>query len=218
LESVEGPQKLAEFSFIGFDPKQLVTIKNGNIEIFNEEKKIIEKTDDPLKFIKKSVFSNKSLSNHFRLLGGAVGYFSYDAIRYWEDLPNKAVDDLGLPDIEMGIYDNGIVFDHLGKKAYYYSMESDESNLKKRLQKITNDKKESLAFNRLKTNICKNDFEDSVKKAKQYISDGDIFQVVLSKRFEFDFKGNLLKFYRILRKINPSPYMFFLKYGNRQIL
>ena len=121
LESVEGPKKLAEFSFIGFDPKKIVTVKNGKTEILEGKNKSTIKTDDPLSAIRKEVYANRISHDRFRFIGGAVGYISYDSIRYWETLPNAAIDDLNLPDVEMGIYDDGIVFDHTEKKAYYYS-------------------------------------------------------------------------------------------------
>lgn len=218
LESVEGPKKLAEFSFIGFDPKKIISIKNGKAKINSKTDKSELETEDPLKIIKELVLTTKISNNHFRLIGGAVGYISYDAIRYWEEIPNFANDDLKLPDLEVGIYDNGIVFDHFARKAYYYYLKDEDFNLDNLYEKSPNNKKNDLIFEKPKTNISQADFEKSVKKAKQYITEGDIFQVVLSKRIEFNFKGNLLNFYKILRKINPSPYMFFLKYGERQII
>ena len=218
LESVEGPQKLAEFSFIGFNPKQLISIKNGKTEIKSPDDLSIITTDDPLAEVKQVVTSIGIPHNHFRLVGGAVGYISYDAIRYWEDIPNSTVDTLNLPDVEMGIYDDGIVFDHIRKKAYYYSIGENRYNeLERSLQKPLNNNAE-IQFSTPKVNTSKECFEESVRKAKQYIFDGDIFQTVLSKKYEFTLKGNLISFYKYLREMNPSPYMYFLKYGERQII
>jgi anthranilate synthase component 1 len=218
LESVEGPQKLAEFSFIGFNPKQLISIKNGKTEIRSEDDISTISANDPLEEIKQVVNSICIPHNHFRLVGGAVGYISYDTIRYWENIPDSTVDTLNIPDIEMGIYDDGIVFDHIRKKAYYYSIGENRYNeLENSLQKPLNNNAE-IKFSTPKVNISKEYFEESVRKAKQYIFDGDIFQTVLSKKFEFTLKGNLISFYNYLRVMNPSPYMYFLKYGERQII
>ena len=216
---MEGPKKLAEFSFIGFDPKVSIKIKNGNITILNEETKEeqIEKSNEPLKKLQKLLLSETVFNNKFRLIGGAVGYISYDAIRYWENLPNKAKNDLDFPDIQLGIFEDGIVFDHKQKQAfYYYQNDNRISEIKKYFSK--KNELQSLTFSEPKLNITKEKFEKAVTKAKEYINSGDIFQVVLSKRYEFTIKGNLLAFYNCLREINPSPYMYFLKEGEKQII
>jgi len=219
LESVEGPRKLAEFSFIGFSPKKLIVVKNRKTEILDEKDKSVIITDNPLEAIKKAVYTNRVSCDRFRLVGGTVGYISYDAIRYWEDLPRTTIDDLNLPDVEMGIYDDGIVFNHIKKKAYYYYLsETRFDEVKERLQRPLISKKDGLGFSEPRLNVRKEDFEESVRKAKRYIFSGDIFQVVLSKRYGFNFRGNLIDFYKVLRRINPSPYMYFLKYGDRQII
>ncbi|TRO50263.1 hypothetical protein E2P63_06595, partial [Candidatus Bathyarchaeota archaeon] len=122
LESIEGPKKLAQYSFIGFAPSLTIQIKNGNTEIRNKktDEIITEKTSDPLHAIAKLVKGKKVLNSNFRFVGGAVGYISYDAIRYWEKLPQKSRDDLNFPDAQLGFFDDGIVFDHKQKSAFYY--------------------------------------------------------------------------------------------------
>ncbi|MEM1557040.1 MAG: chorismate-binding protein, partial [Thermoproteota archaeon] len=216
LESVTGPQKLAEFSFIGFDPRMIIKVKDRRTEITGDKKDVV-KTSDPLEIIREEI-SVKVLSRKCpRFAGGAVGYVSYDAVRYWEQLPSIAVDDLKLPDLEMGIYDDGIVFDHTRRKAYYfYTVENRLNILERKLKSSISFG--SLKFNKLKPNICKENYEEIVTKAKEYIFNGDIFQVVLSKRYSFNIGGDLMRFYRALRKINPSPYMYFLKHGNTCII
>ena len=114
-----GAQKLAEFSFLGFNPKIIVTAKDG--EVLLEETKTSDTTkivtSDPLTIVKEIVMKN-SHKGQMRYSGGAVGYISYDAIRYWEKIPDICEDDLVMPDLQMGIYDDGVVFDHLNKKEY----------------------------------------------------------------------------------------------------
>lgn len=123
LESVEGPEKLAEYSFIGFDPRLVVTVKNGRAEIYdrNSEERTVAKVDDPLHLVKRLVSGLSISYEGYRFIGGAVGYISYDAVRYWEKMPEVSVGDLNLPDLEMGIFDKGIIFDHKrGENFYYY--------------------------------------------------------------------------------------------------
>jgi len=198
----------------------VIAIKHGKAEIVEGKDRIVIRADDPLEAIEKEVHANRAWHDRFRLVGGAVGYVSYDAIRYWEILPSTAIDDLNLPDVEMGIYDDGIVFDHIRKKAYYYSSSSETriDEVEERLKGSPEVERDELRFSEPRSNFCKEDFMESVRKAKQYIFEGDIFQVVLSKRYQFDFHGSLINFYKVLRVINPSPYMYFLKYDDRQIV
>jgi anthranilate synthase component 1 len=219
LESIEGPQKLAQYSFIGFDPNSTLEIKNATAEIRNEKTGETEKarTNDPLHLIEDLLKDTALPNKEFRLVGGAVGYISYDAIRYWEKLPQKAGDDLNFPDVQLGIYNDGIVFDHRQKHAFYYYLSDNRLSEIKRLMKQPSNQ-ETLACSNPRINISKEQFKKAVEKAKDYIAAGDIFQVVLSKRYEFQIKGNLIAFYRALREINPSPYMYFLKAGDRQIV
>jgi anthranilate synthase component 1 len=117
----------------------------------------------------------------------------------------------------MGFFDDGIVFDHRQKRAfYYYSSDNRLAEVENLLTQPNNN--ETLAYDQPKVNITKKRFEEAVEKAKEYIVSGDIFQVVLSKRYHFRVKGDLMAFYRSLREINPSPYMYFFKAGNRQIV
>jgi anthranilate synthase component 1 len=219
LESIEGPRKLAQYSFIGFDPRLTIKIKNGNTQIRNEKtgEEERDKTSDPLVILEKLVKGRALPNKELRFVGGAVGYISYDAVRYWEKLPQKASDDLNFPDAQLGFFDDGIVFDHRQRRAFYYYLSENRLSEVERLIKQPSDS-EALAYNQPKVNITKKRFEKAVKKAKEYIVSGDIFQVVLSKRYEFSVKGDLLAFYRSLREINPSPYMYFFKAGDRQIV
>jgi len=219
LESIEGPQKLSQYSFIGFDPALTVTIKNGKAVIRDARtgEKERRKVDEPLSAIQETLRDLQQGFKEFRFIGGAVGYVSYDAVRYWEKLPESSVDDQGFPDVEVGVFDDGIVYDHRNREAFYYYLNEDRfPEIDKLLNEQAN--KEELEHTQLGVNISKERFEAAVERAKEYVTAGDVFQVVLSKRFDFQIRGDLLGFYRNLRKINPSPYMYFLKYGERQIV
>ena len=219
LESLEGPRKLARYSYIGFDPRLTIEIRGRSAEIKSKENNETsrEKVRDPLHLMKEIMGHVDPYTLESRFAGGAVGYFSYDSIRYWERLPNTKADDQGFPDIEVGIFDDGIVFDNVtGQTLYYYRG-------KEHLDEISKLLKESYSNGHLshtapRTNVTKDYFEDMVVKAKDYISAGDIFQVVLSKRSNFHIEGDLINFYKALREINPSPYMYFLNMGKRSVV
>jgi anthranilate synthase component 1 len=219
LESIEGPEKLAKYSFIGFDPKITIQSKHQKVQIKNTTNRetIIQQTSDPLRLIEKLLKDEAVTNNEFRFVGGAVGYISYDAVRYWEKLPEKSHADLGFPDLEMGIFDDGFIFNHLQKQAFYYYRSENRLPEVESLLKKPVDSGE-LYFTQPKVNTKKDTFEKAVEKAKEYVTAGDIFQVVLSKRYQLQIKGSLIPFYQALRSINPSPYMYFFKSDDRQIV
>jgi anthranilate synthase component 1 len=218
LESIEGPKKLSQYSFIGFDPTLTITIKNS--EAVTRNKKTGEeerrKVDEPLAVIQETLRNLPGFKEQ-RFIGGAVGYISYDAVRCWEKLPESALDDQNFPDVEVGVFDDGIVYDHRNRQAFYYHL---NENRLPEISKLLNetDYHEALSHKQLKVNISKERFEGAVEKAKEYVTAGDVFQVVLSKRYDFQIRGDLIGFYRNLRDINPSPYMYFLKCGEHQIV
>ncbi|MDG6978737.1 MAG: anthranilate synthase component I [Nitrososphaerota archaeon] len=224
LESAIGPKRLAEYSFIGFEPETVVSAKGGRLAARSlDGSKDGVKTSDPLTELRALVTCPSSTPRRspFRFVGGAVGYISYDSVRYWERLPAKAKDDLSLPDMEFGIYSDGIAFDHIEGTVHYYTLGSEG-----RLEKV-----ESLLRSappggeRLlgapapaEPTVEREEFKAMVETAKGQIAAGDIFQVVLSKRYDFRLDGDLSVFYEALGAINPSPYMYFLKFGDRRII
>jgi anthranilate synthase component I len=167
--------------------------------------------------VSQLVQSHATASKDFRFAGGAVGYVSFDSVRYWEKLPSHAQDDLDFPDVEMGLFDDGLVIDHKQKRAYYYYY---DQNRLPEIEAVLKQSavEEALSFSTPTSNTSQSRFEAAVDQAKKYIKQGDIFQTVLSKRFDFHFQGDLTAFYRALRAINPSPYMYYFKAGQRQIV
>jgi anthranilate synthase component 1 len=124
---------------------------------------------------------------------------------------------LNFPDVQLGIFDDGIVFDHRQRRVFYYYSNDNRFSEVERLIKQPSDFG-SLSYKQPKVNVTKEHFKKAVEKAKEYVACGDVFQVVLSKRYEFRVRGDLVAFYRSLRTINPSPYMYFLKMGDKQIV
>ncbi len=138
-------------------------------------------------------------------------------MRSFEKVPRLGNKGNGFPDVEFGLFEDGIVFDHLsGKKHYFYREENRIEKTKELLKDSTDG--DQVSFGKPKSNVSQEDFCKRVEEAKEYIESGDIFQVVLSKRYKIPFKGSLLRFYRALRRINPSPYMYYLKFGDREIV
>jgi anthranilate synthase component 1 len=209
---------LSQYSFIGFNPELTITIKNQEAVTYNERtgEKEKEKVYEPLSIISKTIRNRQGFKEQ-RFVGGAVGYISYDAVRCWEKLPERAIDDQKFPDVKVGIFDDGIIFDHKNRQSFYYYLNENRlEEINKLVQR--SDDHESLAHKQLEVNISKKRFKKAVERAKEYITAGDVFQVVLSKRYNFQINGDLIGFYRNLRKINPSPYMYFLKSGEHQIV
>jgi len=181
---------------------------NGkDLEIKDCKEGFLERKDvkDPLYFLKEIQGSLISDRRWSRLVGGAVGYVSYDAIEYWERIESSK-NELDFPYIEFGIFDDGIVFDHTKNQAFYYFQGEDRiKELKSALEEPVNI--DDLYYSQPKVNIAFDSFCEKVSKIKEYIFSGDIFQAVLSKRYEFNIKGDPIHFYESLRRINPSPYM-----------
>ena len=221
LESLVGPTELSQISIIGFDPKITINCNSKTFKVYNRKNKILEKKDttEPLSQLRKIM---PKISNYqFRYIGGAVGYISYDAIRFWEPLPNHRKEKNEFPLIEFGIYTDGIIFNHAENQAYYFHVTKD-CRFDEIQNKIHNYSKKSrrpsFSYSVPKHNITKKKYMALVNECKVHLYDGDIFQVVLSRKMEFGIKGDLLGFYRSLREINPSPYMYMLKMSDKCII
>ncbi|MCP8308169.1 MAG: chorismate-binding protein, partial [archaeon] len=189
----------------------ILKANNKELEIKDCKEGFLEREDvkDPLCVLKEIQGSLNFDERWSRLVGGAVGYVSYDSIEYWERIKSSK-NDSDFPYIEFGIFDDGIVFDHTKNQAFYYFQGEDRSKeLKSALEEIEdiND----LYYSQPKVNVEFDSFFEKVSRIKEYIFSGDIFQAVLSKRYEFKIKGDLIHFYESLRRINPSPYMYFMK-------
>ena len=225
LESMEDSQRWGRYTFIGYDPQMGLYCKDGTVHIKTGAEVQIH-TDHPEQLISQILADNKAprLSDLPPFTGGLVGYFAYDFIKYAEpSLKLNAVDDDGFNDFDLMLFDKVIVFDNLKQQIYLIvnvRLDSVEENYNRAL----------LEMKRMESLICegkkapdvplqlKSDFKplfneeeycQMVEKGKNYIREGDIFQVVLANRLSAEAEGSLLDTYRVLRTINPSPYMFF---------
>lgn len=230
LESVEGGERWGRYSFLGFSPLLRVTCKSGLITIFSGD---ITKTilGDPMAIL-RDLMNNYKAPNMDELppfTGGFVGYFSYEMIGYAEPKLNLKTSEFH--DFDLMLFDKVIAFDHLKQKIYIvanYKAEKGELGFHAALLEI--EKIIHLIHEPLRTdeildspmpqftcNTTKDEYCNMVEKTRQYIREGDIFQAVISRRFEADYKGSLLNTYRVLRTTNPSPYMYFIQSDDVQI-
>ena len=211
FESLTGPEELSETSIMGFDPEFIVKGYYDKVTIQNRDESIKTiSTSDPLNTIKDLV--QETTDQSYRYLGGAVGIINYDSIRLWEGIPKHH--DISEPIMEFGIYNDGILFDNKKRKSLYFYYD------KNRVDEIksSESKFEDFTISKITNNLNEEEFSEIVNKAKKYIYDGDIFQVVLSRKFSFEANGDYLKVYQKLRSLNPSPYLYHLKMNEKTVI
>jgi anthranilate synthase component 1 len=236
LESAENGEQWGRYSFIGFNPAKEIIIKDNKVTIIDENGTTNKITDNPLAIISEIMNQYKSpkIKDMPKLTGGLVGYFAYDTVRYIEKrLKNAPNNDLDLPDCHFMLCDEIIAFDHLKhrtiitvniptkgdfEKNYQIGSEKAVEIAKKiRIAPPVPEKSKPSGELVIKSNLSKEQFTANVEKAKQYIKDGDIFQVVLSQRFEAENPPDSFDVYRVLRATNPSPYMYYFKFKDYYI-
>jgi len=217
IEFTNSRRRIAQQCLVGFNPLKTVIVKDGVCVIKSPEGELRKRTSEPLQTLREAV--GQIHHNHAKLkfAGGAVGYVSYDLVRYLEKLPQKTVDDHGFPDMEFGVYYDGLLFNGKDRRVHYYYLKED------RLDEITHllvkrPEQQPLLHTELRPNVDKEKFISMVEVVKEYIAAGDAFQVVLSKKYSFNVKGSVITFYSALRGLNPSPYMYILKMGERYII
>ena len=211
FESLTGPEELSETSIMGFDPEFIVKGYYDKVTIQNRDGSIKTiSTSDPLNTIKDLV--QETTDQSYRYLGGAVGIINYDSIRLWENIPKHH--DISEPIMEFGIYNDGILFDNKKRKSLYFYYN------KNRVDEIksSESKFEDFTISKITNNLNEEKFSEIVNKAKKFIYDGDIFQVVLSRKFSFEADGDYLKVYQKLRSLNPSPYLYHLKMNEKTVI
>lgn len=238
LESVEGGEKLARYSFLGADPRMTFKNKGKRIE-FSLDGKNKSYSGNPLKDLENlfGKYRAPRVEGLPRFWGGGVGYFGYDLVRHIEKLPNRLKDDLKKPDLWLGIYDTVLIFDHLKHKILIVKsvdLSSPKAPLDKLyaaavrdILKVKTLLEKPLPLPKLQpqkqkkeepvSNTSREKFLKAVRKAKEYIVAGDVFQVVLSQRFSVPLRAEPFFVYRALRSVNPSPYLYFLKMGELSI-
>ncbi len=222
LESAQSDEKWGRYTFLGFDPKLEITCINGEITYGDKT----EKTDNPSKIIREilSHFKSPRLPYLPSFTGGLVGYFAYDFLGYVEPTAKCDVNDTeNFKDVDLMLFDKVIAFDHVRQKLILItnmSLEDVDAGYQEAIDELNglidllkngakSDEPEGRLLGEVTPLFSKEEYCAMVEKAKNYIHEGDIFQIVLSNRLSAPFEGSLLNTYRILRTVNPSPYMFY---------
>jgi len=213
------PKKLGRYSFIGYDPFLIFRSKRKNIEIIRNNK-IYQLSGNPLDELKSllSKYKVDYYSKKFPFVGGAVGYFSYDLYESIYKIKSNQIDDINTWDCYLGFYDTILMFDNIEKSAYVVSC-SDYIKKFDSPKKIFMKKKSNIVVNknsnkktRIISNFTKKDYIKSIKKVKEYIKAGDIYQANLSQRLCTDLNTDPWILYKKLHKINPAPFSAFLNF------
>jgi len=246
LESVEGGEKWARYCFLGFDPSIIITIKGNEVvvEKNGQAKSTLITKGNPLVGLKDILarYQPVDVEGLPRFSGGAVGFVSYDMVRSFEELPEDTMDDLQVPDARFVITDTLLIFDNVAQTIKIVSnAHVDNENIEesykqavKNIDAIGKKLRTSLpvdvndvnserspkvdSLNSIESNFEKEHFINAVQKIKNYILEGDVIQVVLAQRLKFNISKDPFTIYRALRSINPSPYMYYLKFGDLKIV
>ncbi len=246
FESVIGGERPGRYTFLGADPFEKIEVRgNQLVREGPDGQKTEHRTDDPLGEVQKILDGTRA--PHFaglpRFLGGAVGFMGYDTVRYMEDLPNVPKDDRQLPDLVMGIYRKMVIFDQITKMVFVvvhapvgpdldgaYHLDGAYKKAAAEVDRIIEllASPESLPISDIMaagdqtkpyvSNFEPERFEQAVEKCKEYIRAGDIFQVVLSQRLETTTTASPLAIYRALRVVNPSPFLFLVRFGDLSLI
>ena len=239
LESADGGKKWGRYSFIGYKPYLTALSRHREMEIsIGKEKRTLKDVEDPLQVLRDIIKDIKpvTIKELATFEGGLVGYVNYDLIRKWEYLPGISPEDTVMPEILFTASKRLIVFDHLTHQikviAFAYLRENDDlkalynlaceevnetiAELQRPMSSISEEAPFSLTD--LESNFNSDDFNEAIRKAKEHIVAGDVIQVVLSQRFSGDVAGDDFTLYRNLRSINPSPYMFYLNFGEIRLI
>ena len=231
FESVEKARTRGRYTIFGFQPDLILELKNK--KIFINEKKISNKLS-PKKFLENFINKfNFQIPSHLPPMSVLLsGYLGYDIIRYFEKIPDNNIDDLRIPDVKLIRPTFIYIHDNQTNKLFYIKLQfNKKTNYSKEISKLQKQiifdlihfpikkiKKNKTKDKKIKSNFTKKKFLNLVRRAKKYISIGDIFQVVLSQRFEKKLNNEPLEIYKKIRKTNPSPFLYFFNFDKFQII
>ncbi|HEX8993464.1 MAG TPA: anthranilate synthase component I [Anaerolineales bacterium] len=228
LESVEGGERIARYSFIGVAPRAQYILRGHEVEVIESNRRnvvMLNPGADPTHFLHSELrrFHSVPQAGLPRFIGGLVGYLGYESVRYFEPRLREQLGSSSLPD---GIYlltDTVVAFDHARRSLFLIAnvLDGNPESANQRLDEITNRMRgplpsaaqHSIRSSPVRSNLTPDAFHELVMAAKEHIAAGDIFQVVLSQRFQRETNAEPFDVYRAVRRLNPSPYMFYFDFG-----
>jgi anthranilate synthase component 1 len=236
FESVEGGERLARYSFIGVDPIFTITGNGETTEV--TENGVHEKSQNDFFDVLHRTISNykqPEVSGLPRFNGGLVGFIGYDAVRQIESIPCSVINAENLPDSMLGLFTKVVAFDHIKHQviiivntviddpneaaARFSEAEMEIARIEQKLSaEHISPRRLSSDLDAMKSGLTREQFMAGVIKGKEYIKEGDIFQVVLSQRFSTAYEGDIFNAYRALRVVNPSPYLYFIELGEYRVI
>jgi anthranilate synthase component I len=239
LESVEQGEQLGRYSFIGCDPEATIRCRGSEVMLSRHgcDDEVIEHSGGPMAYLREFMarFHPAPDEDLPPFIGGLVGYLAYDMVRHFETLPDDNPDDLKLPDAWFMVADSLAIFDHVRHRmillanahvtdepraaydAAVHKIQMMADRLRARPPAADDEPSVGVEPRPVESNFTREEFEAGVDRIKEYVLAGDAFQVVFSQRFSKQYSGDPFDIYRALRAINPSPYMYYLKFGDVQI-
>ncbi|MFP4085291.1 MAG: anthranilate synthase component I [Desulfobacteraceae bacterium] len=235
LESADSSRGVGRYSFIGYQPLLRAEYRDREMAFWDcKKRRVAQGVEDPLPLLREVIgqFRLVTLEGLGPFQGGLVGYINYDLVRRWESFPHMIPDNPLMPELLLILSSRLIIFDHLTQqiKVVAYALLRGQEDVEKAYERACTEVDEtieelgrplppvseggSFSFSHFESNFKREDFEAAVRKAKAYISEGEAIQIVLSQRFSGETSGDDFILYRTLRSINPSPYMFYLNFGD----
>ncbi len=215
LESL-GEDEWSEYSFLGFDPHAVIQAK-GDDCFLNGKKVVLPRDTNPFQYLKSLFEPFSGITSEKNFCGGLIGYFGTESARYYDPAIDTGRKRGDFPDFAFGLYLDGLIFDRKRNSLEYFTWGEDRSE---RIMKMLHSRTRKLAFSSryLRSSFTDRGFESLVNELKEEIRAGNLFQIVPSRRFSYEIRGSLIPFYARLRTVNPSPYMYFLSFGDHQLV
>ncbi|MEK7096778.1 MAG: anthranilate synthase component I family protein [Patescibacteria group bacterium] len=209
LESLGEEEKFSRYSIIGFDPKHIISAKGNNLKVDGKTYEV----ENPY-YALREMMPEETIARSYA--GGLIGYLSYEAINYMEPSINVKVHPL-FDQFMFGVYTDGLIFDKLTNELFYFYYNINRIEVIKKLLK-NKIKEGSLSVKFIKDGMTEKEHKDIVEKVKKQIIAGNTFQCEVGFKSEYEIKGNALNIYRNLRKVNPSPFMYYIKFNDKKII
>lgn len=209
FESLGEEGKFSKFSIIGFDPPSVISARGNNLKIDNKTYSV----KNPY-FALRDIMPSQTITRNYA--GGLIGYLSYEAVNYFEPSLNIKTHDL-FEQFMFGVYTDGLILDKETNELFYFYYNQDRSNILRNIMK-SKLKRRTIKVSFIKDGLTKKEHEEIVEKVQEQIKKGNTFQCEVGFKSEYKISGDALTLYERLRKINPSPFMYYLKFGQKKII